>query len=114
LSNFAQNRLYMQLRDQPTEKFAFGGDFTYKSEMFGGQPDSAAGYNRDLNEYSIVVPSYSVINLFANYNATDNMTLRLNIGNIADKEYWTVAYRSGAFMYLGDARTVRTTLTYEF
>lgn len=114
LSNFAEDSFYMQLRYQPTDKFAFGGDLTYKSEMFGGQPDSAAGFNSDLNEYSIVVPSYSVINLFANYNATDNMTLRLNIGNIADKEYWTAAYRSGAFMYLGDGRTVRATLTYEF
>lgn len=114
LSNFAEDSFYMQLRYQPTEKFAFGGDITYKSEMFGGQPDSAAGYDSDINDYSIVVPSYSVINLFANYNATDNMTLRLNIGNIADKEYWTAAYRSGAFMYLGDGRTVRATLTYEF
>jgi catecholate siderophore receptor len=114
LSNFSEDSFYMQLRYQPTDKFAFGGDFTYKSEMFGGQPDSAAGFNADLGEYSIVVPSYSVINLFANYNATDNMTVRLNIGNIADKEYWTAAYRSGAFMYLGDGRTVRATLTYEF
>jgi catecholate siderophore receptor len=114
LSNFAEDSFYMQLRYQPTEKFAFGGDITYKSEMFGGQPDSAAGYDSDINDYSVVVPSYSVINLFANYNATDNMTLRLNIGNIADKEYWTAAYRSGAFMYLGDGRTVRATLTYEF
>jgi catecholate siderophore receptor len=114
LSNFAEDSFYMQLRYQPTDKFAFGGDFTYKSEMFGGQPDSAAGFNSDLNEYSIVVPSYSVINLFANYHATEDMTLRLNIGNLADKEYWTAAYRSGAFMYLGDGRTVRATLTYEF
>lgn len=114
LSNFAEDSFYMQLRYQPSDKFAFGGDITYKSEMFGGQPDSAAGFNTGLGEYSIVVPSYSVINLFANYNATDNMTLRLNIGNIADKEYWTAAYRSGSFMYLGDGRTVRATLTYEF
>lgn len=114
LSNFAEDSFYMQLRYQPTDKFAFGGDITYKSEMFGGQPDSAAGFNTDLGDYRIVVPSFSVINLFANYNATDNMTLRLNIGNIADKEYWTAAYRSGAFMYLGDGRTVRATLTYEF
>ena len=114
LSNFSEESVYLQLRYQPTEKFAFGGDFTYKSEMFGGQPDSAAGFNEDLNEYSIVVPSYSVVNLFANYNATENTTLRLNVGNVADKEYWTAAYRSGAFMYLGDARTVRATLTYEF
>lgn len=114
LSNFAEDSFYLQLRYQPTEKFAFGGDFTYKSEMFGGQPDSAAGFNSELNAYSIVVPSYTVLNLFANYNATENITLRLNVGNIADKEYWTAAYRSGAFMYLGDGRTVRATLTYEF
>lgn len=114
LSNFAEDSFYMQLRYQLTEKFVFGGDFTYKSEMFGGQPDSAAGFNTDINDYSIVVPSYSVVNLFANYHATENTTLRLNIGNIADKEYWTAAYRSGAFMYLGDARSVRATLTYEF
>jgi catecholate siderophore receptor len=87
LSNFAQNSFYMQLRYQPTEKFAFGGDITYKSEMFGGQPDSAADYKSDIDAYNIVVPSYSVINLLANYNATDNMTLRLSIDNIVDKEY---------------------------
>lgn len=34
LSNFAQNSFYMQLRYQPTEKFAFGGDVTYKSERW--------------------------------------------------------------------------------
>lgn len=114
LSNFAEDSFFLQMRYQPTEKFAFGGDLTYKSEMFGGQPDSAAGFNSELNAYSIIVPSYSVINLFANYHATENMTLRLNIGNITDKEYWTAAYRSGAFMYLGDGRTARATLTYEF
>lgn len=114
LANFAQDSFYVQLRYQPNESFAFGGDLTYKGQMFGGQPDSAAGFSTDLNDYSIVVPSYSVVNVFANYNATENMTLRLNIGNVGDKEYWTAAYRSGAFMYLGDARNVRATLTYEF
>lgn len=53
----------------------------------GGQPDSAADYRSDIDAYNIVVPSYSVINLLANYNATDNMTLRLSIDNIVDKEY---------------------------
>jgi catecholate siderophore receptor len=114
LSNFAEDSLYVQLRYQPNDTFAFGGDFTYKGEMFGGQPDSAAGFNTEIGDYTIVVPDYSVVNLFANYNATENMTLRLNIGNVADTEYWTAAYRSGAFMYIGDGRTVRATLTYEF
>ncbi len=114
LSNFASDSFYLQLRYQLTEDFAFGGDYTYKGEMFGGQPDTAAGYDAEKGYYSIVVPSYAVVNLFANYSVNEATTLRLNIGNVTDKEYWTAAYRSGAFMYLGDARSVRATLTYEF
>lgn len=114
LSNFAGDSFYMQLRYQLTDAFAFGGDFTYKSEMYGGQPDTAASFDSTTNEYSIIVPNYSVVNLFANYSVSENTTLRVNIGNVADTEYWTAAYRSGAFMYLGDARSARATLTYEF
>lgn len=114
LSNFAGKSFYAQLRYQPTDNLAFGGDVTYKGEMYGGQPDTAASFNDDIGDYSIVVPSYSVVNLFANYTVSEAMTVRLNIGNITDKEYWTAAYRSGAFMYLGDGRSFRASLTYEF
>ena len=114
LSNFADKSFYVQLRYQLTEDFAFGGDYTYKGEMYGGQPDSAAAFDAQNGYYSIVVPSYATANLFANYNLSKAATLRLNIENVTDKEYWTAAYRSGSFMYLGDARAVRATLTYEF
>ena len=114
LSNFADKSAYLQLRYEPNATFAFGGNITYQSEMYGGQPDSAAGYSQDTGEYSIVVPSYSFVNLFANYNVTETFTLRANLGNVFDKEYWTAAYRSGAFMYLGDGRNARLTATYEF
>lgn len=114
LSNFAEKSAYLQLRYEPNATFAFGGNITYQSEMYGGQPDSAAGYNQTTGEYSIVVPSYSFVNLFANYNVTETFTLRANLGNVFDREYWTAAYRSGAFMYLGDGRNARLTATYEF
>eukprot|EP01093_Parvamoeba_rugata_P011011 TRINITY_DN29_c0_g6_i1.p1 TRINITY_DN29_c0_g6~~TRINITY_DN29_c0_g6_i1.p1 ORF type:complete len:765 (+),score=242.11 TRINITY_DN29_c0_g6_i1:16244-18538(+) len=114
LSNFADESFYLQLRYQPNEKFAFGGDYTYKSEMFGGQPDTAAGYDADTGEYSVVVPDYQVFNLFANYYASEKLTFRVNIGNLFDEEYWTAAYRSGAFMYIGDGRNVTGTVNYEF
>ncbi|MBZ9610433.1 TonB-dependent receptor [Rheinheimera maricola] len=114
LSNFADKSFYLQLRYQLTENFAFGGDYTYKGEMYGGQPDTAASFDAVNGYYSIVVPSYSSVNLFANYSISDAATLRLNVGNVTNEEYWTAAYRSGAFMYLGDARSVRATLTYEF
>ncbi|WGL14997.1 TonB-dependent receptor [Microbulbifer bruguierae] len=114
LSNFADESYYLQLRYQPSERFAFGGDYSYQSQMYGGQPDTAAGYSQETGQYSIVVPSYQVVGLFANYNATEKLTLRANIGNLFDEEYWTAAYRSGSFMYLGDGRSFRATVTYEF
>ncbi|BFT31692.1 TonB-dependent receptor [Alteromonas sp. D210916BOD_24] len=114
LSNFADESFYIQMRYQPNEKFAFGGDYSYQSEMFGGQPDTAAGYNADTGEYSIVVPDYEVVNLFANYYYSESLTFRVNVGNLFDKEYWTAAYRSGSFMYIGDGRNVTATVSYEF
>ncbi len=114
LSNFADESAYLQLRYQVTDDFVIGGSYTYQGEMYGGQPDSAAGFDQQNNRYSIVVPDYQVVSLFANYNVTEAITLRLNMGNVLDEEYWTAAYRSGSFMYLGDARSTRLSATYEF
>ena len=114
LSNFADDSLFLQLRYQPNDSVAFGASYTYKSEMYGGQPDSAAGYDAENGQYSIVVPSYGVVDLFANWFVTEDLNLRLNVGNVTDEAYWTAAYRSGSFMYIGDARTVRASVVYEF
>ena len=114
LSNFAEESVYAQLRYQPNDSFAFGAALTYQGEMYGGQPDTAAGFNAQLGEYSIVVPSYTVFDVFANYYYSEDINFRLNIGNITDKEYWTAAYRSGSFMYLGEARSIRGTVTWKF
>ncbi len=114
LSNFADDSLFLQLRYQPHDSLAFGASYTFKSEMYGGQPDSAAGYDTENGRYSIVVPSYGVVDLFANWFVTEDLNLRLNVGNATNEKYWTAAYRSGAFMYIGDARTVRASVVYEF
>ncbi|QFU74729.1 TonB-dependent siderophore receptor [Halioglobus maricola] len=114
LSNFADESLYVQLRYQPSDAFAFGASATYQSEMYGGQPDSAAGYDDELGDYSVVVPSYTVYDLFADYYYSEDLNFRLNVGNALDEEYWTAAYRSGAFMYLGDARSVKASVTWQF
>jgi catecholate siderophore receptor len=114
LSNFADESAYLQLRYQISDSFVFGGSYTYQSEMYGGQPDTAAGYDTTNERYSIVVPNYQVVDLFASYNATEALTFRINVGNVLNEEYWTAAYRSGSFMYLGDARNSRLSMTYEF
>jgi len=48
------------------------------------------------------------------YNFTEDLTMRVNVGNIFDEEYYTSTYRAPKFMYIGDRRSVRATLTYQF
>jgi len=113
LSNFADDSAFLQLRYQLLDQFAFGGTATYKSEMYAGQPDSAAGWDNDINDYSYTVPSYTVFDVFAVYDVTDNLNARLNVTNVTDKDYYLAAYRSGSFTYIGDARRAMLTLTYQ-
>lgn len=114
LSNFAEESATLQLRYEPADRIAFGGRLTYQSEMYAGQPDSAAGYNTTINDYSYTVPDYTVLDLFATFDLNDNFGLRLNVGNVTDEEYYLAAYRSGSFTYIGDGRNVRLTLAAEF
>jgi catecholate siderophore receptor len=114
LSNFADNSAFWQLRYQANETISFGGTMTYSSEMYAGQPDSAVGFNSDINDYSYKVPSYTSFDVFASYAVNEQLNLRLNIANITDKDYYTAAYRSGAFTYIGAARNAKLTLAYEF
>ncbi|RLU00619.1 TonB-dependent receptor [Ketobacter sp.] len=113
LSNFADDSAFLQLRYQLLDQFAFGGTATYKSEMYAGQPDTAAGWNDSIDDYSYTVPSYTVFDVFAEYDITDDLNARLNVTNVTDKDYYLAAYRSGAFTYIGDARRAVLTFTYQ-
>jgi catecholate siderophore receptor len=114
LSNFADNTFNMQLKYQFTDKFALGAAAKYESRKYAGQPDTAAAYDLNTGVYSQPVPAYSVFDMFAVYDVTKQMHLRLNVGNITNKDYYLAAYRSGSFLYKGDARTARITLNYNF
>lgn len=121
LSNFADDSVFLQLRYQATQRFAFGGVATYSSEMFAGQPDTAAAWDTSsaadpiyTNDYAYEIPAYTVYDLFASYDFTDKLNLLLNIGNVTDEDYYLAAYRSGSFTYIGDARNAQLTLSYDF
>lgn len=107
LSNFADDSVFLQLRYQATPKFSFGGTMTYSSELYSGQPDTAAGL-------SYKVPDYTVFDLFANYKFTEQLNARLNVGNVTDEDYYLASYRSGAFTYIGDARNAQLSVEFEF
>lgn len=107
LANFADKSAYLQLRYQLTDAFAMGAAATYSSDVYTGQPDSAANEN-------LGVPSYTVYDLFASYQVNDDLSLRLNVNNVTDKDYYFTAYRSGSFTYIGDARSAQLTVSYSF
>ena len=114
LSNFADDSFYLLLRYEVSPRLYFGGSYTYKSEMYGGQPDTAAGFSTAIGDYSIVVPSYDVVDIFMAYQPTERLNLRLNVGNLTDETHWTAAYRSGSFMYIGERRSIRASVRWEF
>lgn len=109
LSNFADRAVTIQGKYQFTRDFGLGAVARYESGKCGGQPDTGAGYNAQ-GYCAQPVPSYSVYDLFATYRINKTADLRLNVLNVTNKDYYTAVYRSGAFLYKGDARAVRLTL----
>lgn len=117
ISNFADKSLNIQLKYQLNDKFSFGGAWKYEGKRYAGQPDTAAAYitlDTGAYYYTQPIPEYAVIDLFATYDFSKNLDLRVNLGNVTDKDYYLAAYRSGSFVYKGDARNARVTLNYNF
>jgi len=111
LSNFAKKSFSAQLKFQQTDAFSYGATARHESDRCGGQPDTAAGYTNGVCAQP--VPAFTVYDVFAAYRFSRRFDLRLNVLNVGNKDYYTAVYRSGAFLYKGDARAVRLTVNYE-
>lgn len=117
LANTANWQASFQTRYQLTQAFAIGAAVKYKGERHGGQPDTAANFTTLPDgsfRYSNTVPAYTVADLFAEYRFNRNMSLRVNVNNVFDEDYYLAVYRSGAFLYKGDARQAVATLNLRF
>jgi catecholate siderophore receptor len=112
LSNFAERSFSLQGKYQLTNAFSFGAVARHESARCGGQPDTAAGYTT-AGLCAQPVPGFIVYDAFAAYRFNKKLDLRVNLLNVGNKDYFTAVYRSGAFLYKGDARAVRATLNYE-
>ncbi|MBU1359078.1 MAG: TonB-dependent receptor [Gammaproteobacteria bacterium] len=113
LSNFADRSASAQFKYQATSAFSFGAAARYESQRCAGQPDTAAGIDT-YGRCTQPVPSYTVYDLFAAYRFNKHLDMRVNVLNVADKDYYLAAYRSGSFLYKGDGRALRVTFDYEF
>jgi catecholate siderophore receptor len=119
LANFANVSAQFMTRYQVTDKLALGGAFKYKSERYGGQPDTGAptvaGSVAPNFVYSQTVPSYFVTDISAEYHLTKNIELRLNVNNLFNTNYYLAAYRAnGTVLYLGDKRQIVGTIRATF
>jgi len=112
LSNFAKKTFSLQAKYQLTNAFSFGGSARHESDRCGGQPDTAAGFTT-TGLCSQPVPGFTVYDVFAAYRFSRRFDIRVNVLNATNKDYYTAVYRSGSFLYKGDARAVRFTLNYE-
>jgi len=108
-ANFAKRSVSAQLKYELTPKFNFGGNMTYSSGMLGGQPDQGSA-----SDTTVRTPSYTVFDLFASYQVTEQLGIRANIQNVTDKDYYTAIYRGGDIIYIGDARSANVNVTYKF
>ncbi len=113
VSNFARRSGVAILKYQLTPGFSFGGVARYESQRCAGQPDTAAGVTAN-GLCAQPVPSYVAYDVFAGYRFSRKVDLRLNVLNVGDKDYYLAAYRSGSFLYKGDARAARLTLNVAF
>jgi catecholate siderophore receptor len=112
VANFAEKSFSAQAKYQLTNAFSFGAAARHESDRCGGQPDTAVIY-APTGECAQPVPSFTVFDMFAAYRFSKKLDMRVNVLNVANKDYFTAVYRSGAFLYKGDARAVRVTLNYE-
>jgi outer membrane receptor for monomeric catechols len=58
--------------------------------------------------------AYTTYGAFVSNKVNENLAVRVNAVNLTDKHYHTAAYRSGAFAYVSDGRTIRATLSGKF
>ncbi|GGC43287.1 TonB-dependent receptor [Novosphingobium marinum] len=97
--------------------FALGFAVKHKSKRYGGQPDTAPSFSTLADGsfvYSQPVPAYTVADLFAEYRFNRNLDFRLNVNNVTNEDYYLTVYRSGSFLYKGDARQIVGTLNLRF
>ena len=111
LANFANFSASMQAKYRIWDELQVGVIGQYVSKRYGGQPDTAAVMAN--GGYSQPAPAYAVMDLFATYKVNASLGVRLNVGNVLDRDYYLAAYRGGFFLYKGDARNVRLTLDYD-
>ena len=67
----------------------------------------------DFLEQDYELPSYTLVNLYANVTLTDNLNVNINIDNLLDEEYYANSYFE-AWTMPGAPRSIKASVKYSF
>ena len=95
-----------------TDRFTAGAGFQYVGESILGRPDDATRIIKN-GKYG-KLPDYFVVNLMAQYELTDNITLRLNVDNVFDELYARSLNWSAQRADLGPPRTYWLSASFKY
>lgn len=95
-----------------TDRFTAGAGFQYVGESIVGRPDDATRII--ANGKAGKLPDYFLVNLMAQYELTDNITLRLNVDNVFDELYARSLNWSAQRADLGPPRTYWLSASFKY
>lgn len=89
-----------------------GGGVQHVGESYAGRPDDATRIIP--NGKAGKLPDYTVFNLMASYEVSDNLTLRFNVDNVTDEKYANSGNWNMSRVTLGDPRTFLLSADFSF
>jgi iron complex outermembrane receptor protein len=105
LLNIAENQLSLQIVQQ--------------TELAGKELDLVAGLvyvgerSGEFGDPSFKLPEYTTVRIASSYEVTDSLTLRAEVNNLFDEEYYTNSY-ADVWVQPGTPRSFRVSGTYSF
>lgn len=105
LLNIAENQLSLQIVQQ--------------AEFAGRELDLIAGLvyvgerSGEFGDPSFKLPEYTTVRLASSYDLSDSLTVRAEVNNLFDEEYYTNSYAS-VWVQPGTPRSFRVSATYSF
>lgn len=105
LLNIAENQLSLQIVQQ--------------TELAGKELDLVAGLvyvgerSGEFGDPSFKLPEYTTVRIASSYEVTDSLTLRAEVNNLFDEEYFTNSY-ADVWVQPGTPRSFRVSGTYSF
>ena len=86
-------------------------DYSFANLVPGLKIGGGARYVGSTTDNSVDVPSYTVLDLMAQYNVTQNWQAQVNVTNLADREY---VASCDYWCYYGEARSVVASVRYRW